>query len=226
MGVVFRAYHERLGRFVALKQMRSDYRSSPEFRRGLIREAQLVAKLSHPNVVQVYDLVEDDRNVWIVMEWVNGSTLAQRLEAGPLPPAEVSSLALELARGLAAVHAMGIVHRDLKASNIKITPSGQAKILDFGIARLEAVSHSGEQSASESCARYAPSHVAGTGHRPTRGCAIRPVLVGGIAVRATHGRKPVQLAGRHPRHTQKKCVPISRLQFTNWTTGYQRPFPS
>ncbi len=135
MGTVWRAWDERLKRPVAVKQVRPDMVASEGHRR-LLREAQATARLNHPAVVHVYDLVEQDDAVWIVMEMVDGKTLRRLVEEqGPLPVPQVVQLGREIAEGLAEAHSHGILHRDLKVSNVMVTPSGHAKILDFGLAK-------------------------------------------------------------------------------------------
>jgi len=108
---------------------------TPTLRQRLLREAQAVAGLSHPAIVHVYDLLEGTEDDCIIMEYVQGATLAEALKGGPLAPATALRLAREIASGLDAAHTAGIVHRDLKAENVIVTPAGQAKILDFGLAK-------------------------------------------------------------------------------------------
>jgi serine/threonine-protein kinase len=135
MGEVFLAWDERLGRRVAVKRILRDT-PRPQDRERLLREARAAARLSHPAVVQVYDLVEDPAGDAIVMEYVEGRTLRALLTEG-LPPVGVAvRMAREIVEGLAAAHAAGLVHRDLKAENVVVTPDGHAKILDFGIAKV------------------------------------------------------------------------------------------
>jgi eukaryotic-like serine/threonine-protein kinase len=137
MGEVFLAWDARLRRRVAIKRIRLDHGINPAMRQRLLREARAVAGLSHPAVVQIYDLIEDAAGDCIVLEHVEGRTLAATLaEAGRLEPVAAVRLACEIAGGLAAAHAAGIVHRDLKAENVIVTPAGRAKILDFGLAQV------------------------------------------------------------------------------------------
>lgn len=135
MGEVFLAWDEKLQRRVAIKRIRQDIGLTPEQRERFRREAQLAARLSHPNVVQIHELVSDGPDDAIVMELIEGRTVEERLAAGRLDTAEVLRLAAEIAEGLAAAHEAGLIHRDLKAANILITLAGHAKILDFGLAR-------------------------------------------------------------------------------------------
>ncbi len=135
MGVVYRAYDERLDRWVALKLLRSGKGAGPQQRERFRREARASARLNHPNVVQIFDIIEADEHDAIVMELVPGETLAHRLRTGPLAAPQALTLAREIADALAAAHEQGIVHRDLKTENVVIAPAGRAKILDFGIAK-------------------------------------------------------------------------------------------
>src|SRR5947209_1747639 len=135
MGEVFLAWDDRLRRKVAIKRLRGDAETSPALRQRLLREARAAASLSHSAIVQVYDLIADDEGDCIVMEYVEGRTLGSRLSDGPLPLDFAVRLAREIADALAAAHIAGIVHRDLKADNVIVTPSGHARVLDFGLAR-------------------------------------------------------------------------------------------
>ena len=135
MGEVFLAWDDRLERPVAAKRIRPDREKGGARRERFRREARAAARLNHPNLVQIFDLVESEDD-WIVMEYVQGRSLADLLrERGALPAGVAVDLARQAAEGLAAAHAQGLVHRDLKAENVMVTPAGQAKILDFGLAR-------------------------------------------------------------------------------------------
>jgi hypothetical protein len=135
MGTVWRAWDERLKRQVAAKRIRADATIS-HLRARLRREAQAAARLNHPAIVHIYDIVEEDGGDWIIMELVRGQTLRQWLtEKGPLHPAMAARIGCEIAEGLGEAHAIGILHRDLKAANVMVTPTGRAKILDFGLAK-------------------------------------------------------------------------------------------
>ena len=133
MGEVFLARDERLGRRVAIKRVRPG--TSPALRERLRREARAAARLSHPAVVQIYDILEDGAGDAIVLEYAEGRTLRALLADGLPSPALAVRLAREIAEGLAAAHGAGLVHRDLKAENVMVTPEGHAKILDFGLVK-------------------------------------------------------------------------------------------
>ena len=134
MGEVYLAYDDRLRRHVAIKQLRQD-KTAPDLRERFRREAQAVAMLSHSSIVQVYDIVEVDGIDHLVMEFVEGKPLSALLQQGPLSAPKVIRLAKEVCAGLAEAHSKGIVHRDLKSENVILTRTGQAKILDFGLAK-------------------------------------------------------------------------------------------
>lgn len=135
MGEVYRAFDERLERWVAVKLVRTDLETNDDARSRLRREARSAASLSHPSIVQVHDVVESNDGDAIVLELVDGQSLARLLEEGPMPIPQVRLLAREIAEGLAAAHGRGFIHRDLKPENVMVTPDGHAKILDFGLAK-------------------------------------------------------------------------------------------
>ncbi len=133
MGVVFEAEDERLGRLVAIKRVRA-FTEDPTHRERLVREARTAAGISHPNICQVYELGEEGEELFVVMELLDGETLASRVARGPLPLNEALQVTLGILAALEAMHARGIVHRDLKPTNVFLTPHGP-KLLDFGLAR-------------------------------------------------------------------------------------------
>ena len=136
MATIFRALDTQLGRDVAVKLLRPEYLRDPDFSSRFRQEAQAAASLSHPNVVTVYDYGADPSGPYIVMELVDGEDLATILNgSGALPPRQVARIGSAVARALAAAHAAGLVHRDVKPGNILIGRDGQVKVADFGIAR-------------------------------------------------------------------------------------------
>jgi len=141
MGEVYLAEDTRLGRRVALKRPSEAFLSAPDARERLHREASAAGRLNHPNIAAVYDVLDVDAYPYIVMEYVEGESLAGVLRRGPLPLDQALTVATEIADALASAHAKGIVHRDLKPANISLTPDGHAKVLDFGLAKGPAAAH-------------------------------------------------------------------------------------
>jgi eukaryotic-like serine/threonine-protein kinase len=136
MGVVYRARDERLQRDVAVKLLNAETLIDPAASRRFRREALILGRLNHPNVEAVYDFHSEHGLDYLVIEYVAGTSLDDRLHRGALSEKEVISLGLQLASGLAAAHAQGIIHRDLKPGNLRVTPENVLKILDFGLAQL------------------------------------------------------------------------------------------
>jgi serine/threonine-protein kinase len=134
MGEVYRARDTRLGRDVAVKVLPPHLAETPEARARFDREARTISQLSHPHICTLHDIGRQDGVDYLVMELVEGETLARRLEKGPLPVAEVLSLGRQIAQALDRAHRAGVVHRDLKPGNVMLTRGG-AKLLDFGLAR-------------------------------------------------------------------------------------------
>ncbi|MBN2908295.1 Stk1 family PASTA domain-containing Ser/Thr kinase [Polycladomyces sp. WAk] len=136
MAVVYKAKDLLLNRYVAIKVLNESLSNDAEFIRRFSREAQAAASLSHPNVVNVYDVGKDGHTHYIVMEYVEGPTLKEFiLENGPLPPEEAAAIAIQICDALAHAHENQIVHRDIKPHNILLGSNGRAKVTDFGIAR-------------------------------------------------------------------------------------------
>ena len=141
MGRVWRAHHAGLRRDDALKVLPDAFASNPDRLARFQREAQVLASLNHPNIAHVYGLEQADGAQAIVMELVEGPTLADRITRGPLPVEDALAIARQVAEALAAAHGQGIIHRDLKPANIKVRPDGTVKVLDFGLAKaLDATS--------------------------------------------------------------------------------------
>jgi len=138
MATVFDAYDPRFERNVAIKVLPREFLHDPQFRARFEREAKTVALLEHPAIVPVYDFGEDDGQPYIVMQLMNGGSLADRLEKGLIPPEEAAKILTRLALALDVAHSKGIVHRDLKPGNVLFDQYGNAFLSDFGIARLKA----------------------------------------------------------------------------------------
>jgi serine/threonine-protein kinase len=137
MGVVYRARDVRLQRTVAIKMLPPEVAGDPERLGRFEREARILASLRHPGIAGIYSIEDAGDTHYLALEYVEGPTLADRLEAGPLPVAEALDVARQIAAALEAAHEAGVIHRDLKPGNVKITPGGDVKVLDFGLARME-----------------------------------------------------------------------------------------
>ncbi len=137
MGVVYLARDTKLDRDVAIKALPPEMAEDANRLTRFEREAKVLAQLNHPNVAGIHGIEEQDGQKYLILEYVEGETLAERLDAGPLALDEALEIGIQIAAGIEAAHEAGIIHRDLKPDNIKITPDGAAKVLDFGIARIE-----------------------------------------------------------------------------------------
>src|SRR5262247_336286 len=135
MGEVYRARDTKLNRDVALKVLPDSFATDVERLARFKREAQLLASLNHPNIGAIYGFEDSDGVQALVLELVEGPTLADRIAEGPLPLDEAVPIAKQIAEALEAAHEQGIVHRDLKPANIKLRPDGSVKVLDFGLAK-------------------------------------------------------------------------------------------
>ena len=159
MGEVYRARDTRLRRDVAIKALPQDLAANPERLARLEREARILASLNHPNIAAIYGLEESEGSRFLVMECVEGKSLAQHLAEGALPVEEALPVAAQIASGLEAAHEAGVIHRDLKPANVMLRPDGSVKILDLGLARtLDA-----QASADPSLSPTMTSPVTGTG---------------------------------------------------------------
>ncbi len=156
MGEVYRAHDSRLGRSVAVKVLPELVAADPERVARFEREARLLASLNHPNIAALHGLERADDRLFLVMELVEGDTLAERIGRGPIPPDEALGYARQIAEALEAAHEKGVIHRDLKPANVKITPDGKVKVLDFGLAK-----------ALDPAAASGPMAAAGATHSPT-----------------------------------------------------------
>lgn len=142
MATVFKAYHASLDRYVALKVMHPAFMEDENFLARFQREARVVAKLEHPNIIPVYDFSDHDGRTYLVMKYVEGMTLKGRLQEGPIPPDEGVKIIETLGAGLAYAHEQGVLHRDIKPSNVILAKDGQIFLADFGLARIASAGES------------------------------------------------------------------------------------
>src|SRR5262245_26499126 len=148
MGEVYRARDGKLKREVAIKILPEEFSNDPDRVSRFQREAEVLASLNHPNIAAIHSLEEADGSRFLVLELVEGETLAERIRRGPIPIDEALNIAKSIAEALEAAHEKGVVHRDLKPANVKVTPDGKVKVLDFGLAK--AASPSGAADLSQS----------------------------------------------------------------------------
>ncbi|MFZ1397950.1 MAG: protein kinase [Candidatus Promineifilaceae bacterium] len=156
MATVYKAYHERLDRYRAIKVLHAVFKDDDSFLRRFTREAQVVARLEHPNIVPVYDFAEHEGYPYLVMRFVQGETLKERLSQGTLATQEMIRIASRVADGLDYAHKQGVLHRDVKPSNILLTSGGGVFIADFGLARI---TQSGESTMSQDMIMGTPQYI-------------------------------------------------------------------
>src|SRR5512141_746313 len=169
MGEVYRARDPRLGREVAVKVLPEEFLEGEEGKARFGREARALASLNHPNVAVLYSFEEipssspssPSRHI-LVMELLEGATLRDKLDSGPIPPKQAVEYALQIAKGLSAAHEKGIVHRDLKPENLIVSKDGHLKILDFGLAKRAEQGKTDETSAPTASKYTEPGVVMGT----------------------------------------------------------------
>jgi serine/threonine-protein kinase len=204
MGVVFKARHLKLNRLVALKMLLAGTYAGPEELARFRREAEAVAALRHPNIVQVHDAGEAAGRPYFTMEYVEGGTLAQRLAAQPLPPRDAAELLATLASAVQFAHKSGFLHRDLKPGNILLTPEGTPRITDFGLARaIDAGPHltrSGDPIGTPSY--MAPEQAQGRAHAV--GPAADIYALGAVLYETLTGRPPFDAPA--PVETLRKVI--------------------
>jgi serine/threonine protein kinase len=137
MGVVYKAEDAKLHRIVALKFLAAELTKNASAKERFLHEARAASALDHPNICTIFEVDETlEGQLYLAMAYYDGETLEERIYRGPLPPSEAIGIAIQVARGLGRAHETGIIHRDIKPANIIITPRGEAKIVDFGLAKL------------------------------------------------------------------------------------------
>src|SRR6266478_5370579 len=215
MGEVYLALDTKLDRKVAIKVLQPDSLAEENLKKRLLREAQATAKLDHPNICAVYEINEADSLTFIVMQYIEGETLAEEMERQPLELTTALAIAEQAAEALAEAHTHGVVHRDLKPQNMMITPRGQLKILDFGLAKQMRASDSVDFEAPTATLLSTPGHVIGTVPY------MSPEQLQGEPLDA---RSDIfsfgvifyeMLAGKHPFQDKSAAVTLSRIMLSD-----------
>ena len=167
MGEVYRARDTKLKRDVAIKVLPEAFAKDEERMKRFAREAEVLVSLNHPNIASIYGLEESDGITALVLEMVEGPTLAERIAEGPIPLDEALPIARQLAEGLEAAHEKGVIHRDLKPANAKVKYDGTVKILDFGLAKVFNEESEGDSSKSPTVLRqgFGPASVSAAATR-------------------------------------------------------------
>jgi len=156
MATVYKAYHASLDRYVALKALHPAFNEDKSFASRFQREARVVAKLEHPNIVPVYDYAEHENRPYLVMKYIEGDTLKARLNQGPLSSEEINQIVDSVGSALAYAHKQGVLHRDIKPSNVLVSTDGQMYLADFGLARI---AQSGESTLSSDMIMGTPQYI-------------------------------------------------------------------
>ncbi|MEK6279030.1 MAG: protein kinase [Acidobacteriota bacterium] len=211
MGEVYLALDTKLDRKVAIKVLQPDSLAQENLKKRLLREAQAAAKLDHPNICAIYDVNEADSHTFIVMQYIEGETLAEKMERKPIGLRTALAIAEQAAEGLAEAHAHSIVHRDIKPQNMMITPRGQLKILDFGLCKQMRSDDEVDRDAPTATLLSTPGHIVGT--MPY----MSPEQVQGEPVDACSDIFSLgvtfyeMLAGKHPFQDKSAAVTMSRI---------------
>ena len=211
MGAVYLALDTKLDRKVAIKLLHPEFNSDEHFKKRQLREAQAVAKLDHPNICSVYDVNEIDSFTFIVMQYIEGESLADKMDQEPLGLSRALALVEQAAEGLSEAHAHGIVHRDVKPQNMMITPRGQLKLLDFGLAKQVNPGDPVDSEAPTETLLSQPGLIVGT--MPY----MSPEQVKGEPLEASSDIFSLgvtlyeMLAGKHPFKDQSAAVTMSRI---------------
>jgi eukaryotic-like serine/threonine-protein kinase len=186
MGEVYRAKDTRLDRTVAIKVLASHLSSSPELRQRMEREARAISSLNHPHICHLYDIGSQDNTDYLVMEFLEGETLAERLRKGALPLNETLKIGIAIAEALAAAHRQGIVHRDLKPGNVMLTKSG-AKLMDFGLAK---------SATANSAAGVSTAPLLSAARTISQASPVSPLTTAGTLIGTIQYMSPEQIEGK------------------------------
>lgn len=212
MSTVFRSVDLRLGRNVAAKVMDSKYVNDPIFRQRFRREARSMAKLSHPNLVGVYDFSSDGENVFLIMELITGGTLRELLaERGPMPPHAAASVMRSVLTGLGAAHNKGMVHRDIKPDNVLINGDHQVKLADFGLVRAASATQATSNQIVGTVSYLSPEQVTGDEITPASDVYSAGILLFELLTGTRPFEGDTQLAHAYARLDRDVPAPSSRI---------------
>jgi serine/threonine-protein kinase len=184
MGEVYKARDTRLSRIVAIKVVSRRLASDRDFRARFDREAHLVSRLNHPNICTLYDVGRQDGLDYLVIEYIEGESLARLLKEGPLGATQALDIAVQAAHALAHAHQQRIIHRDIKPANLMVTRSGTVKVLDFGVAKVQEPADASRSGAALGTLAYmSPEQLRGEAVQPTTdvwslGCLLQEMLTG------------------------------------------------
>ncbi len=218
MGVVYKAWDRRLNRSIALKILLAGAYARPGERERFLREAEAMARLRHPNIVQVYDVGDQAGRPYFTMEYIEGGNLAQKLSGTPCPARQAAALIATLAQAIQAAHQSGIIHRDLKPANVLLASDGTVKIADFGLAKMLPVPGAVEERMTQSgMILGTPTYIApeqARGQVAKVGPTVDIYSLGAILYELLTGRPPFQ--GPSPMETllqaaHQEPVPVTRL---------------
>jgi serine/threonine-protein kinase len=211
MGEVYLALDTKLDRKVAIKVLQPDSLGEENLKKRLLREAQAAAKLDHPNICAVYDVNEDNSLTFIVMQYIEGETLAEKMERKPLHISAALAIAEDAAEAMAEAHRHGIVHRDLKPQNMMITTRGQLKILDFGLAKQIRPNDSVDFEGQTSTLLSTPGNIVGTMPYMSPEQLTGEPLDGRSDIFSFGVILYEMLAGKHPFQDKSAAVTLSRI---------------
>jgi len=210
MGVVYKAEDTKLKRIVALKFLPSELTHIPEVHDRFMREAQAAAVLDHPNICTVYEFDEAEDANFISMAYIEGQSLRKKIESGPVELEEAINTVTQVAEGLEEAHKKGVVHRDIKSANIMVTEKGQAKIMDFGLARMTGTTLLTQEGAAMGTIAYmSPEQAIGKDVDLrtdiwSLGVVLYEMLTGQLPIRGEHEQAVVQSPREESRQTISK----------------------
>ena len=228
MGVVYKAEDTKLERTVALKFLAPHLLRDEEARKRFHREAKAAAGLSHPNICTVYEISDEGGETFLAMEFIEGESLDNKIERGPLSLKEALGFARQVADGLAAAHAKGVVHRDIKPGNLLVTPEGRVNILDFGLALLTEGSKLTKLDTTVGTVAYmSPEQAQGmeVDYRTdlwALGCVIYEMSVESGRFKGSTIRRRSARSSTKSRNRSPACARVCRWSWSGWSANVWR----